>query len=41
MVSHIREYQHIIIDTEGNPMDDDFKDPAANCDLLVIPITCG
>jgi chromosome partitioning protein len=37
MVSHIRDYQHIVIDTEGNPTDDDFKDLAANCDLLVIP----
>jgi len=37
MVSHLRDYQHIIIDTEGNPTDDDFKDLAANCDLLVIP----
>jgi hypothetical protein len=37
MVSHIRDYQHIIIDTEGNPTDDDFKDLARNCDLLVIP----
>src|SRR5271165_3338618 len=26
MVSHIRDYQHIVIDTEGNPSDDDFKD---------------
>lgn len=37
MVSHIRDYKHIIIDTEGNPTDDDFKDLASNCDLLVIP----
>src|SRR5215510_7605980 len=37
MVSHIRDYQHIVIDTEGNPTDDDFKDLAANCDFLVIP----
>ncbi len=37
MVSHIRDYQHIIIDTEGNPTDDDFKDLASNCDLLVVP----
>jgi len=37
MVSHIRSYQHVIIDTEGNPTDDDFKDLATNCDLLVIP----
>ena len=26
----------MIIDTEGNPTDDDFKDLATNCDLLVI-----
>jgi chromosome partitioning protein len=37
MVSHIREYKHIVIDTEGNPTDDDFRDLAENCDLLVIP----
>jgi len=37
MVSHIRDYQHIIIDTEGNPTDDDFRDLAGNCDLLVVP----
>jgi chromosome partitioning protein len=37
MVSHVRDHEHIIIDTEGNPTDDDFKDLAANCDLLVIP----
>ena len=37
MVGHIRNYQHIVIDTEGNPTDDDFKDLATNCDLLVIP----
>jgi chromosome partitioning protein len=37
MVSHIRDYTHILIDTEGNPTDDDFKDLAGNCDLLVVP----
>lgn len=37
MVSHLRDYQHIIVDTEGNPSDDDFRDLATNCDLLVIP----
>lgn len=37
MVNHIRNYTHVIIDTEGNPTDDDFKDLANNCDLLVIP----
>jgi chromosome partitioning protein len=37
MVSHIRDYQHVVIDTEGNPTEDDFKDLAENCDFLVIP----
>jgi chromosome partitioning protein len=37
MVNHIRSYQHVVIDTEGNPTDDDFKDLAENCDMLVIP----
>ncbi len=37
MMKHIRDYTHVIIDTEGNPTDDDFKDLAENCDLLVIP----
>jgi chromosome partitioning protein len=37
MVSHIRDYQHIVIDTEGNPSDDDFRDLATNCDFLVVP----
>jgi chromosome partitioning protein len=37
MVSHIRDYEHVVIDTEGNPTDDDFRDLAQNCDLLVIP----
>jgi chromosome partitioning protein len=37
MVNYIRGYQHVVIDTEGNPTDDDFKDLAENCDMLVIP----
>jgi chromosome partitioning protein len=37
MISHIRDYQHVVIDTEGNPGDDDFKDLANNCDYLVVP----
>jgi chromosome partitioning protein len=37
MVNHIREYENIIIDTEGNPTDDDFRDLAQNCDFLVVP----
>jgi chromosome partitioning protein len=38
MVNHIREYENIIIDTEANPSDDDFRDLAQNCDFLVIPV---
>ena len=26
-----------VIDTEGNPTEDDFKDLATNCDLMVVP----
>jgi chromosome partitioning protein len=37
MVTHIRDYQHIVVDTEGNPSDDDFRDLATNCDFLVVP----
>jgi chromosome partitioning protein len=37
MVNHIRDYTHVVIDTEGNLSNDDFKDLAENCDLLVIP----
>jgi len=39
LVNHVHEYKngHVIIDTEGNPTDDDFSDLATNCDLLVIP----
>ena len=39
LVNHVHEYKngHVIIDTEGNPTDDDFRDLATNCDLLVIP----
>ncbi len=37
MINHIRDYKHVVIDTEGNPTDDDFKELAENCDLLVIP----
>ena len=37
MVNHIRDYKHVIVDTEGNPTDDDFKDLSENCDLLIIP----
>jgi chromosome partitioning protein len=34
---HVKDYTHIIIDTEANPSDDGFKEAAEGCDLLVIP----
>jgi chromosome partitioning protein len=37
MANHIRDYKHIIIDTEGNPTDDDFAELANGADILVIP----
>jgi chromosome partitioning protein len=37
MVAHIRDYEHVVIDTEGNPNDDDIRDLAASCDILVVP----
>jgi chromosome partitioning protein len=37
MVNHIRDHTHVVIDTEGNPSDEDLEDLAENCDLLVLP----
>jgi chromosome partitioning protein len=37
MARHLRDYTHVVIDTEANPKDEDFKDAAEGCDLLVIP----
>ena len=34
---HVKDYTHVIIDTEANPSDDDFREAAEGCDLLVIP----
>jgi hypothetical protein len=34
---HVKDYTHFIIDTEANPSDEDFKEAAEGCDLLVIP----
>ena len=36
---HAREYEHIIIDTEARPEEEDLKALADGCDLLVIPTT--
>jgi chromosome partitioning protein len=37
LAKHIRDYEHVVIDTEANPSDEDFKDAAQGCDLLIIP----
>src|ERR1700710_108766 len=31
------EFKHIVIDTEGNPSDDDFRDATKGSDLVIIP----
>lgn len=31
------KYEHVALDTEANPSDEDFKDIAQGCDLLIIP----
>jgi chromosome partitioning protein len=37
LAKHVRDYKHVVIDTEANPSDEDFKDAAQGCDLLIIP----
>jgi chromosome partitioning protein len=37
MAKHLRDYEHVVIDTEGNPSDEDFRELAEGCDLMVIP----
>lgn len=37
MGKYIRDFEHTVIDTEGNPSDRDFKELAEGCDLMVIP----
>ncbi len=34
-----REYEHIVIDTEARPDENDLKELADGCDLLIIPTT--
>lgn len=36
---YAREYEHIVIDTEARPDEEDLKALAGGCDLLVIPTT--
>ena len=36
---HARDYEHIVIDTEARPDEDDLRSLANSCDLLIIPTT--
>lgn len=36
---YARDYEHIVIDTEARPEEDDLRSLANGCDLLVIPTT--
>jgi chromosome partitioning protein len=33
LAKHVRQYEHVVFDTEANPSDDDFKDAVQGCDL--------
>jgi chromosome partitioning protein len=37
LAKHVCQYEYVVIDTEASPSDEDFKDAAQGCDLLVIP----
>lgn len=37
LARHASQFMHIVIDTEGNPSDDDFRDIAKDSDLIVVP----
>ena len=37
LARHASQFTHIIIDTEGNPSNDDFRDIARDSDFLVVP----
>lgn len=39
MAKHIRDYEHIVIDTQARPTRDDLEDLADSCDLLILPTT--
>jgi len=37
LTMHSSKFEHIVIDTEANPSDEDFKDAAKGCNLLIVP----
>ncbi len=39
MPRYLRDFDHVVIDTEAHPSDSDLKDLAEACDLLILPST--
>lgn len=39
MAKHIRNYEHVVIDTQARPQKEDLKELAESCDLLILPTT--
>lgn len=39
MAKYIRQYEHIVIDTQARPTQEDLKELADSCDLLILPTT--
>lgn len=39
MAKHIRNYDHIVIDTQARPTREDLEELADSCDLLILPTT--
>jgi len=39
MAKYLRQYEHIVIDTQARPSKEDLKELADSCDLLILPTT--
>lgn len=39
MAKHIRQFEHVVIDTQARPTREDLEDLAGSCDLLILPTT--
>lgn len=39
MAKYVREYEHIVIDTQARPTREDLEELADSCDLLILPTT--
>jgi chromosome partitioning protein len=39
MAKYIRDYEHIVIDTQARPTKEDLEELADSCDLLILPTT--